>query len=285
MPFVRPFFAKAGFHAYDPDENVPELMELGEQWLPGDFVVGRHVHDGLELYLQLDGDSRWECGGEPYALTPGMGHLLPPRIEHGLAGPPRGDHHFVYAVFRPAAVQARHPELTASWDAGPRIFDAAHLEPAFRLLLREALLEGAYRPALLRTALDQLVLALARTLGDTRPVAIEPSLSIPAAALRARELLDQKPEARWSVADLARAVGASESQLTTLFNGWFGTSPYQYLLDRRIERAKELLRTTDVPITTLALDLGFSTSQHFANAFRDRTRTSPSAFRKQTRSG
>ena len=49
----------------------------------------------------------------------------------------------------------------------------------------------------------------------------------------------------------------------------------------RIERARLLLAETDMPITMIAADLGYSSSQHFATSFRRDTGTTPSRYRRQ----
>jgi AraC-like DNA-binding protein len=53
-----------------------------------------------------------------------------------------------------------------------------------------------------------------------------------------------------------------------VFRAGFGETPKKYLLRQRIEEAARRLRDTDQAITRIALDLGFSSSQHFARAFR-----------------
>ena len=58
-------------------------------------------------------------------------------------------------------------------------------------------------------------------------------------------------------------------------------STHQYVLDRRIERAKELLRSTDMPVVDVALSTGFSSQGHLCNSFMRRTGISPAAYRRQ----
>ncbi|MGH7215100.1 MAG: helix-turn-helix transcriptional regulator, partial [Tepidisphaeraceae bacterium] len=85
----------------------------------------------------------------------------------------------------------------------------------------------------------------------------------------------------WRLADLGRMVGVSPNHLVQLFTRDVGVSPHRYLVQRRIERAKELLRQSDVPITQLALDLGFSSSQHFAKTFRQMAKCPARRFRQR----
>jgi AraC family transcriptional regulator len=52
------------------------------------------------------------------------------------------------------------------------------------------------------------------------------------------------------------------------------------VLDRRVERAKELLRETGTPIAEIALSAGFSSQSHLSNWFRRRVGVSPAAYRE-----
>ncbi|WP_131827639.1 helix-turn-helix transcriptional regulator, partial [Mycolicibacterium fortuitum] len=78
---------------------------------------------------------------------------------------------------------------------------------------------------------------------------------------------------------LAQLTGMSVHAFIGAFRRAFHTTPYQYLLDRRIERAKSLLLNTTRTITEISAMVGFSTPNHFATAFRRRVGTSPRNFR------
>ncbi|CAL80256.1 putative transcriptional regulator, AraC family [Bradyrhizobium sp. ORS 278] len=84
-----------------------------------------------------------------------------------------------------------------------------------------------------------------------------------------------------SVADLAAFLDLSVPHLTELFRRGLGSSPYRWMMQRRIERARALLAERDHSITDIALALGFASSQHFATAFRKACGLTPSEYRKQ----
>ena len=63
-----------------------------------------------------------------------------------------------------------------------------------------------------------------------------------------------------------------------------GTSPLQYQLDIRLARAKNLLRSTAMPISEIASTLGFKTKWYFAHFFQRRAKSSPAAYRKSRKS-
>jgi AraC family transcriptional regulator len=80
---------------------------------------------------------------------------------------------------------------------------------------------------------------------------------------------------------MAAEVNVSPLYLARAFKAAVGQSPHQYVLRRRLERAKELLRGTDTPIVEVALSAGFSSQSHLSNWFLRQVGVSPAAYRKQ----
>jgi AraC family transcriptional regulator len=85
----------------------------------------------------------------------------------------------------------------------------------------------------------------------------------------------------FNMADLSRAIGCSTSAIALGFRTATGFSPWQFVLLRRIERAKSLLTSSQRTMSEIALECGFSSSQHFATAFRKQFGTTPGAYRRQ----
>ncbi len=97
---------------------------------------------------------------------------------------------------------------------------------------------------------------------------------------RATEWLDAHMAEDARLADLAAAVGLSERHLCTAFRVSTGRPPHRWLLERRVERAKEMLAAEPArPVTGVALACGFTSSAHFATVFRKVTGHAPSAWR------
>lgn len=81
------------------------------------------------------------------------------------------------------------------------------------------------------------------------------------------------------LSDLAELLGLSQFHFSRLFKQATGVSPYQYVLQQRVERAKQLLKATDLPIMDIALLCGFSSHSHLGKWFRQYVGMSPKAFR------
>ena len=101
--------------------------------------------------------------------------------------------------------------------------------------------------------------------------------------LRAKDRMDAASHEQWPVERLARVSGVSEAHFARAFRDAFGVPPHRYLLTRRIERAKALLRDTDLPITEIAFQTGWDSLGTFGRTFRDITGESPSSLRARER--
>jgi transcriptional regulator GlxA family with amidase domain len=97
--------------------------------------------------------------------------------------------------------------------------------------------------------------------------------------LRAKDRMDAASHEDWPVARLAGVSGVSKAHFARSFRDAFGVPPHRYLLTRRIERAKAMLRDTEMPIIEIALDTGWSSLGTFGRVFKDVTGESPSELR------
>lgn len=83
-----------------------------------------------------------------------------------------------------------------------------------------------------------------------------------------------------SLKRLSAAVHLSTSQLIRLFRAEMQHSPHEYIVLMRIDRAKHLLKTTSLPIKSIAAEIGYKTESSFTAAFTDRVGLSPRRFRE-----
>jgi len=134
--------------------------------------------------------------------------------------------------------------------------------------------------------IDHVALALAghvaRTYGERRDTAAARGGLAPWQERRAKELLDAHLDGRIAVAELARQCGLSPSHFSRAFRRSTGDAPYAWLIRRRVDAAKALLRDRRLPLTQVALDCGFANQSHFTRAFKRQIGTSPGHWRRGT---
>lgn len=101
---------------------------------------------------------------------------------------------------------------------------------------------------------------------------------------RAKLTLAEDPGRRWTLGQIAAAVGVSPVYLAQVFSKVEGVSLYRYQLELRMAGALHLLRECD-DLTELALACGFSSHSHFTHAFRKHFGRTPSAVQSELRTG
>ena len=102
---------------------------------------------------------------------------------------------------------------------------------------------------------------------------------------RARDLMDRCYASPLRIDDLAREAGFSRYHFIRQFRAAYGETPGAYLSRRRVERAKDLLRTANLTVTEICMVVGFSSVGSFSSRFAELVGTSPSAYRQRHVSG
>lgn len=87
----------------------------------------------------------------------------------------------------------------------------------------------------------------------------------------------------FTLSDLATLANLSDFHFARMFKVSFGCSPHQYVLSQRVEMAKKLLSSHNMPLTDIALSCGFSSQQHLSQQFKQRVGVTPAVFRKEHR--
>jgi transcriptional regulator GlxA family with amidase domain len=99
---------------------------------------------------------------------------------------------------------------------------------------------------------------------------------------RARDLMNREYAKPLDVPALARAAHMSPGHFSRSFRAAFGETPYSYLMTRRIERAKALLRRGDLSVTEVCWAVGCSSLGSFSSRFTELVGESPSAYRARS---
>lgn len=173
----------------------------------------------------------------------------------------------------------------------------AELVPRFAILdplleqlaiaITNALRDGGAEDGLyIDTVAQMMAVHLARSHSSrSRPARIHPVRPLSGWKMRrVIEYIEDNLEGDLSLQAMAAEVDISPLYLARAFKSAVGQSPHQYVLARRIERAKELLRNTDLPVVDVALSSGFSSQSHLSHWFIRQVGVSPAVYRRQATS-
>jgi AraC-like DNA-binding protein len=100
---------------------------------------------------------------------------------------------------------------------------------------------------------------------------------------RARQMIRETLEDGTTIQEIAMRLGMSYSNFRKIFKEFTGFSPSMYQQDLKLQRAKDLLATTDMTIKEIAYQLNFESPDYFSSKFRLKTGLKPSEFRGNER--
>jgi len=238
-----------------------------------------HVHPGcLEISFCQRGSLVFESGGEVYPFLPGKIFISQPDEWHRLRTNPKGP--------GKKGRMLNLPSDESEWlenalrNFSHRLFTGTErVKFLFQRLfnLYDNLPRNtAQRHLNLRSTVLELLLALIEA--DNSPFHLHNPEPIKSTIT---EMLNH-PEREYSTDELLRKSALSPSALTSLFKQTTGLPPHAFLLECRIQRAKELLQRSQKSVTQIAVSLGFSSSQHLAMHFKRATGMTPTAWRRNT---
>jgi AraC family transcriptional regulator len=172
----------------------------------------------------------------------------------------------------------------ASAELVPRFAVVDPLLEQLAIAIATALREGTAEDGIyVETLAQTLAVHLARTHSSrSRPVRTPQIEAISGPKIRRLiEFIEEHLDGNLSLETMAAEVIISPRYLPRAFKLAVGQSPHRYVLQRRMERAKELLRGTDMSIVDVALASGFSSQSHLSNWFIREVGISPAVYRRQ----
>ena len=263
--------------------RIQAISAMEWRW-PLNWKIGpRVVNDSMYFFFQRGSGTAWfRNPREVIHFKAGDMLLIPHGVEHGIQGCSTAEAH-VFAVHFYATLFGGIDLLTM---LGFPIHIPAHTgSPFLAASVRMARNAAVRAPGFARLQENEIFSLLVHI------IRTNPELFIPLGSVdHQADLPRLVPVLNWidkhlsshdfTVADLARQVYLSETHFRRLFNEVFGTSPVQFVRQRRIERACGLLRSTTLPIKQISADCGFAEEAFFSRVFHKATGKSPAVYRK-----
>lgn len=164
-------------------------------------------------------------------------------------------------------------------------FRDSEVEMICRRLYRELTLDSKAD----RLYLESLVMEVAVLLFRRHSTASQAATVLPSSGLtrnQARRVLDYIESNlghELTLSELAAITDLSLHHFARMFKKKLGVAPYRYVLERRLERAKHMLRNDHFSLVEISLSTGFDSQSHFTSTFRRMVGTTPAAFQKSVR--
>ncbi len=158
--------------------------------------------------------------------------------------------------------------------------DSEEMRSIFERLLKEQRMDAPGGGAMAKALMTQCLVLLLRRLckqSDCRLTWLS-ALEDPRLA-RVLDTILEEPTRPYSLEFLAELAGMSRSSFAEKFMQAFGRSATDFVKEARIRTGARLLRTTDLPIKTVASKVGYASRSHFSRAFAEQFGTAPTAYR------
>lgn len=254
-------------------------LHVTESAVDHPFII-YHITHPCEVTRKIEGARR-----EQGLLGPRNICVTPPEtiIEWEHHGHPEILQIYLRRSLYDAAVGELYGCSASTAEIVPRFGIVDPLLEQLAIALADALRNGSIRDGLyIDTVAQMMAVHLARAHSvQSRPTSLPPTPTVSHQRMRQLiEFIEANLDQPLTLDAMAAQVGISPLYLARAFKAAIGQSPHQYVLARRIERAKELLRNTEMPIIDVALSVGFSSQSHLSHWMIRHTGVPPGIYRR-----
>lgn len=261
---------------------IPGLEMIGHHARSATLPLLSHTHSGVEVCFIASGEVAWIAGkGQRMHLVGGMISAMPPGIQHHGEMDAIAPSDLYWIVMMPDQIRPALPVALMDRLIRGKPFVAsagAGFQRFFSIMLQECKERTVGWEAAVGGYLSAFAVAVARLAGGagsgTRKV-------LPPPVAEAARILTEELENPPSIRELAGRVGLGATRFHDLFRTTIGLTPRDYLGRLRLREACQALSGTSEDITSIAMRLGYPSSQYFATAFRRHTGRSPRTYRAE----
>lgn len=265
-----------------PDASVELAVVCGgcERVRP-DYQVVRNAFPYFCIELVVEGEGEVELDGVRHGLSPGRVFCYGPETRHGIRTDPRRPmlKYYVDFVGGAAPLLLREAGLTPA--QCQRITPVEEIADLFEGLQRDASSEHALAEAVCSAWLRLILLKIRERSLPSRPEASRAFETYK----NARILLEQNALHWKSAAQAADRCGLAQETLNRLFRRFAHTTPYQFMIRRKMSRAAELLLDAGLRVKEVATELGFADPAHFTRTFKRLHGVAPEKFVRDVQGG
>lgn len=289
------------------DRQGRELVEHGTPLFPvacyhdniSEAEVPWHWHDELEILIVEAGTAHVSVNGTDYTVKQGEGFFINTGALHGAWGEEAEPCYLRSVVFHPRLVGGSVDSILWQKYLEPLLSDpcrpcvhfanAQEWERAASRVIQEAwqvcVSEAEGFEFETRERLSRLVFLLAKHCPGTEKSPSEKTLRDGERIKAMLQYIQEHYNGDLTLAGIAESAAVSENECLRCFRSMIGCTPIQYVKQVRIQKAAELLASTDRKISDIGAECGFQEMSYFAKTFRELKGCTPGEFRKALETG
>lgn len=257
--------------------GTARLLNVGSARYGGDWHSVPHAHSYAELFYIVGGDGKFRIEDKLYPVESNQLVIVNPNVIHTEVS--YDAHPLEYIVL---GIEGMELAVGKNTDGRFSIVDCrsgGNILTCLRNILREMEAQQEGYETICQAYLEILIVRLMRhTSLSITTDASAPSVSRQCASIR--HYIDTHYKEPLNLDSLAEAIHLNKYYLAHAFKDEYGISPISYLISRRIEESKYLLRETDLSLSQISRVLSFSSASYFSQSFRRAEGISPIEFRK-----
>ena len=275
---------------FEPYSLMRSNEILGEQQFSIWKITGNkqtiHTHDYYQIWYISKGNCKHKIDNKSFSLSAGDLIIIPPFSYHSMTSDyddlevigidftenylSELDNNTIFlACIKPLFVREKEKQS---------VFTEIAFKELIEEMLKEHILKSKFSELIIKSNLLKLIILLERKSGLNESV--EHSLYNNAVG-EALRYIHNNIESKITIEDLCRVSKLSPTSLGVHFKKATGKSAIQYINSIRTDKAKQLLKETDMSVTDISYELGFSDSAYFNRVFKKETQYSPKDYRQK----
>lgn len=254
-------------------ETDPLFVEnIGETFPDNRIFLKRENHPIFVIEYIVSGIEHLEVDGVKYKLEEGDLCILEPKVPHSYRSDTSYPVHKKWINFTSDIFETLYEKMGLK---GTIVYKDTNSGNFFDVLLAIAKTSLHSEDICHDVALNlfNLLFLLAKSIqkkGEKR---------VSKLALKTKEQLDKNIYTNATLDEILQDIFYSKKQITREFKKYYNDTPYNYLISTKISMAKRLLKTSSLSIKEISIKLGFENQHYFSNAFKKKTKLSPSQYR------
>lgn len=278
-----------GFIYEEPVDEIAALTHCGDALCCRGHSRPSHTHRGFEFLYLARGACHWQIAGHTFQQSIGDLFIAHPGEPHQTGPTPNPECRHLWIglcleKFGPAGTRLAQELRRRRTHLLPGCHD---VEPILNAIITQIMTLRLRRAEVVDSLLHALISLIRQqlTIAARGPAArsYRPALPYSAPVQKAIAYLSRNLDRRISLGDLTMAATLRHApHLCTTFHREVGVTPAHYHVQLRLQAAREALRQPSAMITEVALQFGFSSSQHFSTLFRKAFGTTPNQWRQNT---
>ncbi|HEY1764796.1 MAG TPA: AraC family transcriptional regulator [Opitutaceae bacterium] len=263
----------SGYIYDEPVGDLPELTHCGEALCCHGHTLRSHAHEGFEFLYLSRGEASWKAAGRLHSQKKGEMFVAFPGEAHATGSRTKGENQHLWIGLKLDRLgpEAERLALQLRRSETRLLSDCYEAEPLLRAIVGQVVALRPRRTAVIHSLVDSFVALVLQRLEIARNPSHAGAHALPYTAVvqRALAYMRQNLDRCLPLADVtAAATARSVQHFCSQFHREVGMTPAAYHRDLRLKAAGEALRQPSFDITTVAVQFGFCSSQHFSTLFK-----------------